>query len=293
MYLLAEQNYGIAQKLSTTLDSRQDLSIATYAICSGAIMISLKHPAFRRAVIGAVAVTVGAAMASSASAKYTAIDMADEDTNLYYYFGGYCQTSGPSAGDECGSTYTLPYSVTFGTGETTNQLSVRSDGKVQFVGAALANPGSDVDLFEVLATIDTGISGEFNFFPQVASLLPNPYYLDKELSDFFPGLIDPDADYTLTNPQTRITWFSCGNPKNDCYTELHTLTLTPTREGLYVRYGGINDKPDELITASFDPAATVSVPEPGAWALMLMGFGALGAALRADRRRVGATTTAS
>ena len=37
----------------------------------------------------------------------------------------------------------------------------------------------------------------------------------------------------------------------------------------------------------------VGVPEPGAWALMLIGVGAVGAALRSRRRALGATATAA
>lgn len=268
-------------------------------------------------ILGATLVTW--MLPGSASAKYTAIDQSG-DQNVFNYYGGYCDAlgGGTNLGSECGLTYTLPYAVTFGS-QTTNQLSVRNDGKLVFAGAPVApppgidllnpptefddDPNSDTDpfdlysayirnQFEVLALVDTGIGDSFNSFisGQLASVLGPPYYLAQEITLNFPGALTPEANYFLTNPVIQVSWFFCDNPQDlsVCPGDLHTVTLTPGARGFDVSFGGINDKAGYLLEARIDPLP--GVPEPRAWALLLMGFGAMGGLLRL--RRKGALGTA-
>ena len=207
-----------------------------------------------------------------AHARYTAIDALPSGEFKYIYFSGYCDTN---TGAECESTYTLPYAVSF-SGRTTDQLSLRSDGTVQFVGDLLASPLNAVDRYEVLASVDTGknspdqIAGVGRTITEISFGPPNP----------------PAADYTLTNPILFFEWFSCsGSGAAACFRDYHYLNLTPEAGGFHIVYnGGVNQKADEFLAARIVPKSAGAVPEPTTWALMISGFGMLGSVLRSRRR---------
>ncbi|WP_293679037.1 PEPxxWA-CTERM sorting domain-containing protein [uncultured Phenylobacterium sp.] len=231
-----------------------------------------------KSLLAGVMLACGLMLGTAAQARYTAIDMSDPDNNVYFYFGGYCDTTAGANGDECGKTYTLPYMVDF-SGRKTDQLLVRSDGRVQFVGDLLASPPDDINLFDVFAEVNTEIAGEI-FDPQLASVLPAPYYLDKEISPNQASL-NPIVNYTITTPVVSVAWFTCMSSGDTCFGNLHTLTLTPGPAGFDVAFGGINSKAGYTLAARFDPAQ--GVPEPSVWALMILGFTGVGATLRSRR----------
>lgn len=201
----------------------------------------------------AVAATMLAATlfaATGAQAKYTAIDAV---TTIE--FSGYCDSQNV-VGEECNLTHTLPYTVIFGTGET-DQLLLRDDGVLDFVGAPLVSPPSPTELFDVLATVDTGLPGP-GTTPQVATL-------------------------EFQGQAILATWFTCALPSTSCFQDQHTALLTPVADGFNITYTGGGTGPS-FLAAAFGPAR--AVPEPTAWVLMILGFGAAGAALRRRGLRV-------
>jgi hypothetical protein len=65
----------------------------------------------------------------------------------------------------------------------------------------------------------------------------------------------------------------------------HTITFSTTGGNLVFTQNGPSDQQGNLL----DNISLASVPEPATWAMMLLGFGGLGAALR-QRRRVAAAS---
>jgi len=194
------------------------------------------------------------------------------DDNLYWHFGGYCDVDG---GDECDRAYKLPYTVDFG-GRKTSSLQISNDGTVRFVDDALFS--------DVIVLIDTGIA-DAGIGPDIASVGKAPYYLEEEVSKCdFPGCKSPEANYVISAPIINVAWFTCGSSDGrpgSCYGGFHTLTLSPTARGFNVKFDG-GDKDDYFLAATFDPP--LGVPEPGTWALLILGFGAVGSALRSRRQ---------
>jgi hypothetical protein len=240
--------------------------------------------------------------ATAAQASYTAIDQVpvldshgnpvfDSFGNIETHpfietFGGYCDTENsfqnsvgqgcgaplPFSGRDNGGVYTLPYKVTFGPGETTNQILLLDSGQIEFIGDPLANPVPNADstldptqYYNVLQTFDTGIAGNpGSFAPQLASL-------------------------SLHGSSIDATWFTCANPVRSCHVDLHTAILKPGADGFNISYtGGSGPDAPVFLAATFDPAQSSGTPEPGVWALLIVGFGAVGAVLR--RRRAEAAS---
>ena len=245
------------------------------------------------ALISAAALVGGVLLATSAEARYSAVDaVGNTPTNVY--FGGYCDHTN---GDDCGSTYKLPYTVNFG-GRKTDQILLRSDGKVQFLDST----------HRVISEIDTGINDgpvvniDFrgNRFPlppegtpkdlvlgltQLANIgderVLYTYYPIPDKDFQFPPFLLPAVDYHIASEIIRASWYTCYKPFA-CLEDVHSVTLTPNAGGFAVVYGGINSgKAGHQLRAFFGAA----VPEPSAWALLVLGFGSTGAVLRAHRKQ--------
>lgn len=235
---------------------------------------------FLRAVCAFAMASAAVLSATSAQAKYTAIDqipllddsgqpVLDDDgypvfRPIQIQFEGYCDTQS-SIGEQCDETYTLPYSVIFGD-EETNQVLLRDDGSLDFVfgpPSELGDAPSDEELthrFQVLASFDTGINAGGGT-PQVGT-------------------------FQLQGSSLLATWFTCPTPGINCRINQHTALLTPGKGGFDIRFtdlsGGVNTA---FLAAGFNPAQVSPAPEPSSWAMMILGFGAAGAFLRSHRRR--------
>jgi hypothetical protein len=94
------------------------------------------------------------------------------------------------------------------------------------------------------------------------------------------GVADPgsssflDAAFSVNGPQAI---YSFGDP----FANNVAVTFTPDGNGGYGVTGSVPPLPDP-VNGGGNPSP---VPEPAAWALMLIGFGGLGAMLRLGRRR--------
>jgi hypothetical protein len=90
----------------------------------------------------------------------------------------------------------------------------------------------------------------------------------------FSGLFQAGMFYT--NTQYQVTYRITGRDGGEDSTGSVSATLDPD---IMIDPSWLTENPGYSLTVSPSPS-----PEPGAWALMILGFGALGAALRARRR---------
>ena len=106
---------------------------------------------------------------------------------------------------------------------------------------------------------------------------PGTYTLTFDLAGNRRGAMAQTTDVTLGDFSTSI-----GPEPQGLGFQTFTFTFTTTVAGsLVFTEEGPSDQQGNLLDN-----VKLSVPEPSAWALMLMGFGGLGAVLRANRRRL-------
>lgn len=120
-----------------------------------------------------------------------------------------------------------------------------------------------------------------------------------------PGFALPPNDSTLTPASTPIigggpVWSALGGDSGSCYdagcgyTGWIESTYAIGTTGSYILRFGVTNALDQDfdsglafagLTIAGNPIPTGGVPEPGSWAMMLGGFGLIGGAMRASRRR--------
>lgn len=250
-----------------------------------------------------VALFCSLAFVTAAEARRTAVDFSDPDNPMSVHLGGYCDLNG----DDCGATYTLPYVVEFG-GKATDKLLIRGDGILQFVGDATF--GSGMQQFEVLATIEAGVNdatvlNEYgtSVFEQSAKLeidqygalvatwftcaTPqhcnnNPYtvYLTKNGES-----LDFEIDYSGVNPGFFPRPFSYGWYTPDDF-DLRSQSGYNYTDHVYTTYFNAQFSIPARFPDLTPGPGPIGVPEPSIWAMMVIGFGALGAAIRRRTRVV-------
>jgi len=212
------------------------------------------------------------------------------------------------------SAITLPFSFNFGTG-ITNQAFVYNSGVVSFGSAIPLNVPNNASFTNfgvpVIAPLfvpgTTGVAGPYQAF--TGTMTPDPTNaFQTTLPNFGPDLfiitfLDPtDVDPTsfLTPYIHLIMDFSATQIR---FEFIHGQTFLsngvlqvalPDTTGTQLGYSlgnpaspqqVFNQPPDIAGINAFQFSSTTagSVPEPGTWAMMLLGFGAVGLSLRRTR----------
>jgi hypothetical protein len=233
------------------------------------------------ALCAAAILSAGFILPGSAHAGRTVIDIGSDLS-----FDGYCsrQQAGIPGGD-C-EPVALPFALNVG-GTSYDSVVVHSNGALS-LGSAV-----DFELFSNSLS-DFGV-------PVFSPLLRNGE-----------GSFDRDGDfvgqYEFNDNQLLVNWFSCGTTVN-CFRNNFSLVLTNNPTGFTVDYIYGPNGPSvtglsgfslptgsleftgalENRTFSFDANGsliTSAVPEPGTWAMMLLGFGMIGAAMRRKQARL-------
>jgi hypothetical protein len=112
----------------------------------------------------------------------------------------------------------------------------------------------------------------------VGTFGPGTYTLTFDLAGNLRGAPDQSTTVSLGDFSATLT------PGASTGFALRSFTFTTTTAGhLVFTEHGPSDQQGNLLD---NVALNVGVPEPATWAMMLMGFGGLGAMLRANRRRI-------
>jgi len=229
---------------------------------------------------------------SQADARRRVVDTDGDGNVIPLDLEGYCDFNG----DDCGSI-PLGYSIDFGAGAV-NSFIVYGNGLFSF-------GNSPVDIAESF-----DFDGTSDFDGSLASF--NASVIAPGLNSYT-DFSNPDGDEVFSqsaefsfkpNNGLFVHWFECISTFN-CSSH-YSMTLTPGATGLLVEFDyddfpftpisgysikGVgtveNTLGDSFIipaTFSTTPPVDHGVPEPGNWALMIIGFGFVGAALRRARR---------
>lgn len=239
---------------------------------------------------------------SPAEARRTAIDQIPDPDNPGQFISvqttlaGYCDLNG----DECdpdADGARLSYEVSFGGGAFTNKVFVHGNGVLSF-----DQPIDFASFSNRIYNSESVGLGEYG--PTVVSpgqsLQPDPFSSGG-------GFFQSGSLSLRNNGIVFAEWYTCLAPGVQCHTNAHSLTLTPTSGG----YQGVfdfsmgtpsgSDQGYVIAGSSFSatganasffmPAtfrglniAAQPVPEPGTWMMLILGFGAIGAALRRKRQ---------
>lgn len=166
----------------------------------------------------------------------------------------------------------------------------------------LAGAGTNVFLFSYALSNtstnggpDSRVSGlAFDSDPDVAAVLTLGEFSRVGLNGNYPNGIGP-VEVCLTNSRSCAGGGNGGARLGDPATGVFALAYarpqsSVTLSDFYVRYQGLSGLGRTSSATGEDVAS--AVPEPGTWMLMIMGFGAIGFALR-RRRTVAANQSAS
>jgi hypothetical protein len=236
-----------------------------------------------RSMFACAALAIGSTLVwpNPAEARRTVVDI-----GATFSFDGYCsrQQAGIPGGD-C-EPVTLPFSVNLG-GTVYDSVVVHSNGALSF--------GSPLE-FDQFSTSLTDFSVP----------LFSPLFRNGEGPFDFDGDGEFVAQLEVLDSQLKVSWFSCSNSFS-CFRNNFGLVLTDSADGFTVDFAYGPDGPSfnglsgfSLPTGSFETFGALrnqtfafgangsllasAVPEPATWAMMLLGFGGMGVALRRRRR---------
>lgn len=258
-----------------------------------------------------------ALLPSPAEARRTAIDQDPNGNPITTPLSGYCDLNG----DECdpiADGLTLPYSVSFGGGAFTNKAFVHGNSILTF--------GQPINFAPFVTAITNGIND--GSLPKPEDFGPKTLVVSNgQVFDVDPlgggGFYQSGSLSLLGNGDIFAEWFICVSPGVHCHDFAHSITLTPTAGGFqgiqqfylndagsqgpyYNTLGasgtyiegvpGVDGKPGSytpfgssfFIPATFRGLVFSSVPEPSVWAMLILGFGFVGASMR--RRATGVSS---
>ena len=137
-------------------------------------------------------------------------------------------------------------------------------GDSQTIRGTFTTTDTPVDRFGFMGLAITGISGTINgaAITGLSDNFGNPFYYITT----GPTFLDGSGVRFNAGPAMNIAFFHQDNVANDRY-----------------RVNG-NGTISAFGTATSRPSAVAAVPEPATWAMMLVGFGMMGAAMRYRRR---------
>lgn len=250
-----------------------------------------------------------ALLPSPAEARRTAIDQDIDGNPIEVTLGGYCDLNGDDC-DPVSNGLTLPYDVSFGGSAFTNKAFIHGNSILTF--------GAPIDFAPFVTRINNGEFVSPEEYGPKTLVVSNGQVLDVD--PFQSGGFYQSASLSLLgNGDIFAEWFICVTPGVHCHDFAHSITLTPTAggfQGLFQFY--LNDPGSQgpyfyTLGASgtyiegvpgadgklgsytpfgssfFMPATfrglTSSVPEPSVWAMLILGFGFVGASMR--RRATG------
>ncbi|WP_426162745.1 PEPxxWA-CTERM sorting domain-containing protein [Sandarakinorhabdus sp. DWP1-3-1] len=229
--------------------------------------------------------------ATPAAARRTAVDENPDGSQVRYSLGGYCDING----DDCGGGTALGYTVKIGSADAFTNVITHGNGLLTF--------GRAVDFF-------SGPEGEPSFQDTIfAGGTPAPASYGIDLVSAGQN-VELDFDNVFLQSSRvavgpfgviRVEWFTCVRPTSPSTcpeSNPQSLTLTPGRTGFTGLFtgGGREEAPGFVIDGVFTSVAlnqpflipaeitgitfASNVPEPASWALLVIGFGLVGAAVR-------------
>lgn len=272
-----------------------------------------------------VALFFGVALSQAALATREVIDtVCDPVTHVcadWETFDGYCDYDGTNceAGRGSGhSDYKLPFSASFDGGATfTDTVYLRGDGRLSFggtgdyyyyeytgqgpnLGNTIVKPGTPS-----LATLQAGIDN------RLTNDIYSPFVPSDTPDENTPQIYLQISTVTSTPTSLTVHFFNCARPPCEETTMFYyDMTLSAALGGIRVdatyydasHYGELAgwttasgasgstliDGPtlSFVMPAILTGAMIPEVPEPASWALMMLGFGMIGAAIRHRSGRV-------
>jgi hypothetical protein len=220
-------------------------------------------------ILAAAAVVALAAQAASANATilhatYTGTVYDGIDPGFF----------GPSGADLTGDAFTLVYTIDTTQGAYINGLPAYDElyGGSQY---ALTTPVSGK-----LTINGQTVSVAGNYFSEAYTADPVPYTYHKAMDDVVAGSLETETILEMSSSAALDSVFHTLPPTSAYFYGTATFYKYDSSSG--TTYYNTNVSLDG--TGTVQVTAASDVPEPAAWAIMLLGMAGLGAALRSRRR---------
>lgn len=231
-------------------------------------------------------------VATPAAARRTAVDERPDGSSIEFSLGGYCDING----DDCGGGSALGYTVKIGSADAFNNVITHGNGLLSFGRAIDFSSGPEGGFTSFQDTIFAG--GTPATATYGVDLVSGGQNVELDFDNVFlqSSRVDVGPFGVI-----RVEWFTCVRPSSPSAcpeSNKQLLTLTPGRLGFTGLFtgGGREETPGFVIDGVFTSAAlnqpflipaeitgitfASNVPEPASWALLVIGFGLVGSAVR-------------